>query len=302
MTDAIWFVRGVPDHLEAAATDFRALGPDPAERTTAVGVLAGGEAYTAEVLDTMPNCRVVARVGIGFDAVDLDAATERGVIVTNTPEGPTTSTAEHTIALMMTVAKEVPASADRLRRAEGNYVSAQNSMELDGRTLGLIGFGRIGQAVSKMAEAIGMQVIVSDPLHEGSVPVDDVLATADVVSLHCPATPETIGMINAAALASMQQGSILINCARGPVVDTDALVAALESGHLMAAGLDVTDPEPLDPDHPLLHMHNVVVTPHIASNTVAGRQRMEEMAFAELTTALNGQRPTHLVNPDVWKD
>ena len=302
MTDAIWFVRGVPDHLEAAAADFRALGPDPAERTAAVGVLAGGEAYTADVLDTMPNCRVVARVGIGFDAVDLDAATERGVIVTNTPEGPTTSTAEHTIALMMTVAKEVLASADRLRRAEGNYVSTQNSMELDGRTLGLIGFGRIGQAVSKMAEAIGMQVIVSDPLHEGSVSVDDVLATADVVSLHCPATPETVGMINAAALASMRQGSILINCARGPVVDTDALVAALDSGHLMAAALDVTDPEPLDPDHPLLHMHNVVVTPHIASNTVAGRQRMEEMAFAQLMMALTGQRPTHLVNPDVWKD
>lgn len=298
----LWWVRGCPNHLrvEHDAAGFTALGPTFDERSDAHGILAGSEPYDAAVLDTLPNLRVLARIGIGYDAIDVDAATERGVMVTNTPDGPTTSTAEHTVALMMAVTHELTASAQRLRAATGDYVSHQNSMELDGRTLGLLGFGRIGRKVARMAEAIGMTVVVSDPIHEDSVSIEELLERSDVLSIHAPATPSTIGLIDAEAFSKMKTGSVLINCARGPIVVTDDLVAALESGHLLGAGLDVTDPEPLDPDHPLLHMDNVVVTPHIASNTTAGRERMERMAFDQVTAALAGDRPTELLNPPVW--
>jgi len=297
----LWWVRGAPDHLSADhdAAGFTAVGPALSERVDATAVLAGGEPYTGDVLDSLPNLRIVARVGIGYDAVDLDAATERGILVTNTPDGPTTSTAEHTIALMMAVTHELTASANRLRAATGDYVSRQRSMELDGRTLGLLGHGRIGRAVAHMARAIGMDVLITDPIHDDSVSLDELLARSDVLSIHAPATPSTIGMIDAAAMAKMKPGSVLINCARGPIVVTNDLVAALESGHLMGAGLDVTDPEPLGADHPLLHMDNVIVTPHIASNTTAGRARMESMAFEQVAAALAGETPTQLLNTAV---
>lgn len=301
---AVWFCRGCPDHLTQAlgAEGLTPVGPDLDARPTAVAVMAGGESYTADVFDTMPDLRVLARIGIGYDAVDLDAASERGILVTNTPEGPTTSTAEHTVALMMAVTHELTASANRLRAATGNYVGQQRSMELRGQTLGLLGYGRIGKAVAVMAEAIGMHVIVTDPIHDDSVSIDELLARSDVLSIHAPATPSTVGLIDAQAFATMKPGSVLINCARGSIVVTDDLVAALESGHLLGAGLDVTDPEPLDPDHRLLHMDNVIVTPHIASNTTAGRARMERMAFDQVRMALAGERPTHLLNPPHVKD
>ena len=297
----LWWVRGAPAHLafEHAAQGFTSVGPDLAERRQATALLAGGEPYDGDVLDQLPDARIVARIGIGYDAVDLDAATARGVMVTNTPEGPTTSTAEHTIALMMAVTHELNASAERLRTATGNYVDQQRSMELKGCTLGLLGYGRIGQAVAEMARAIGMEILISDPAYADSVDLEQLFAESDVLSIHAPATPSTVGLINADVFATMKQGSVLINCARGSIVDTDALVAALESGHLMGAGLDVTEPEPLDPDHRLLHMHNVIVTPHIASNTVAGRQRMESMAFDQVSMALSGTTPTQLLNPAV---
>lgn len=301
---AIWFCRGCPEHLTDAmlTAGFTAVGPALEERVGAIALLAGGERYDADVFDSLPQLKVLARVGVGYDAVDLDAATAHGVLVANTPDGPTTSTAEHTIALMMAVAHELKPSASRLRAATGDYVNHQHSMELRGRTLGLLGYGRIGRAVAVMAHAIGMDILISDPLHDDSVSIEELLERSDILSIHAPATPSTIGLIDAQALASMKQGSVLINCARGPIVVTDDLVAALESGHLMGAGLDVTDPEPLDPDHPLLHMDNVIVTPHIASNTVAGRQRMERMAFDQMAVALSGRRPTHLLNPEVMNE
>jgi len=309
----IWFRSGCPDHLaaEVEAGDITSVGPDFDERSQASIVIAGGEPYNAEVLDSLPDLRAVVRVGIGTDAVDFAACTERGVAVANTPAGPTTSTAEHAIALMMSVAHQVPASAARLARGEGtsivDFISVQRSMELNGRTLGLVGSGRIGSAVASIAQAIGMTVVVNDPAHPDSISLDDLLAQADVVSLHIPATPETMGLFNASTFAKMRPGSVLINCARGQVVVTDDLVAALESGHLMGAGLDCTEPEPLAPDHRLLQMDNVIVTPHVASSTIAGRQRMERMAFEQAVMVLAGKQPTELRNPDVlehprWKD
>lgn len=305
----VWFVRGTPAELEPALSNpphglapITGVGPDMSQRVDAVGILAGGELYDADVFDSLPDLKVLSRVGIGFDAVDLAAATERGILVTNTPDGPTTSTAEHTIALMMAVAHELKPSAERLRNAVGNYVNHQHSMELQSRTLGLVGYGRIGRAVAVMAKAIGMTVLITDPIHPHSVTLDELLSSSDVVSLHAPAIESTIGLFDQTAFERMRPGSILINCARGPIVVTAHLVAALESGHLMGAGLDVTDPEPLPPEHPLLHMSNVIVTPHIASNTTAGRARMERMAFEQLTLGLSGQRPTELLNDEAWKE
>ena len=297
----LWWVRGCPEHLRAEheASGYTPVGPDLSDRSDAVAILAGAEVYDDEVMDSLPEMRVLARIGIGFDAVDLDAATARGIKVTNTPDGPTTSTAEHTIALMLAVTHELTASANRLRAATGDYVGHQNSMELNGRTLGLLGYGRIGRAVAVMASSIGMHVLITDPMFEDSVSIDELLEQSDVLSIHAPATRSTIGLIDAGALARMRPGSVLINCARGSIVVTSDLVDALESGHLMGAGLDVTDPEPLDPEHPLLHMDNVMVTPHIASNTNAGRARMERMAFEQVQLALSGERPTQLLNPAV---
>jgi phosphoglycerate dehydrogenase-like enzyme len=302
MTPTIWFSRGLPDHLAGSVDGYVTCGPDPAERPAAHAAIAASEPYDEDVLAGLPNLKVIARSGIGVDAIDLDAATRRGVLVTNTPDAPTVSTAEHTIALMMAVAKSLNSAAERLRSATGNYIADHHAMELDGRTLGLVGCGRIGAAVKVMAEAIGMTVLISDPVHPDSIDLGELLDRSDVLSLHVPATPTTIGMIGAPELARLSPGSIVVNCARGPVVETDALVASLQAGHLMGAGLDTTDPEPLPPDHPLLHMPNVIVTPHIASSTVAGRRRLEAGAFEQAAMALRGERPTHLVNVDVWSD
>lgn len=313
-----WWARACPEDLTTAQAELglTVCGPDLSERADAEVIFAGGESYDADVLDALPSVKVIARIGIGYDAVDLDAATERGVLVTNTPDGPTTSTAEHAVALMMAVAHELPASAARLRAGTGDYIGAQRGMELSGRTLGLLGFGRIGRAVATMAQAIGMHIIVTDPaltFPVGSDPkgnrwdvevVDlaELFERSDVLSVHAPATPSTIGLLDADAFAAMKQGSILINCARGSIVDTDDLVAAIESGHLKGAGLDVTDPEPLEPNHPLLGMDNVIVTPHIASSTEAGRERMNRMAIEQVAMALRGETPTHLLNQRVLEN
>ncbi len=309
-----WWPIPCPAHLIQPLADLglSPTGPGQEERSTAEVVFAGGEPYDSAVLDGLTSAQIIARIGIGYDAVDLSAATQRGILVTNTPDGPTTSTAEHTVALMMAIAHQLTESAARLRAGSGDYVASQRSMELSGRTLGLLGFGRIGQAVAVMARAIGMDVIVTDPalaspaelgaaadLSVEVVDLAELFARSDVLSLHAPATPSTQGMIDADVFAAMKPGSILINCARGPIVNTSDLVSALESGHLLGAGLDVTEPEPLTIDHPLLAMDNVIVTPHIASSTVAGRKRMNDMATEQVAMARAGTTPTHLLNPEV---
>ena len=312
MTSA-WWPQAVPEHLLASHNDLdlSLCGQGLDQRANAEVIFASGEPYDAAVLDALPSAQIIARIGIGYDAVDLDAATERGILVTNTPEGPTTSTAEHAVALMLAVSHQLTESAARLRAGAGDYVAQQRSMELDGRTLGLLGFGRIGQAVATMARAIWMHVTVADPalmptpesdpavgLGVEVVELDELFSRLDVLSIHAPATKSTIGLIDASAFDAMKPGSVLVNTARGPIVNTDDLVSALQSGHLLGAGLDVTDPEPLSPDHPLLGMDNVIVTPHIASSTVAGRKRMNDMAFEQVAMALRGEIPTHLLNPE----
>jgi phosphoglycerate dehydrogenase-like enzyme len=290
---------------------FDVIGPSLDDLATADAALVGGRIWDAAMMDRAPKLRVLARTGIGIDNVDLAAATARGILVTNTPDGPTVSTAEHAIALILAVAKRVAVCQRRLRDAEGDYHRRHEAVELAGCTLGLLGVGRIGRRVAAFGQALGMEVIATDPYVDTSdvAPVDvalvdlpELLARSDVLSLHAPLTDETRHQIDAAAFAQMRPGALLVNCARGGLVDHDALVAALESGRLGGAGLDCTEPEPLPPEHPLLHRDDVIVTPHVASATDAGRLRMLEMAIEQVTMALDGQRPTHLCNPEAWAE
>ena len=266
---------------------------------TCVGI---GHHWDAERFARFPDLRVVSRMGIGYDNVDVAAATAAGVVVCNGPASPTVSTAEHAMALMLAVTKELPTLAARARTGVTG-ISSPSSLELDGATLGLVGVGRIGCRVAVAASALGMRVIAHDPgLTESPdacvtlVSLDELIETSHVISLHAPAIPETHHMVDATSLARMRSGVYLVNCARGPLVDHDALLDALESGQVAGVGLDVTEPEPLPAGHPLLQRDDVIVTPHIASSTVAGRARLFAHAFDNALAVLEG-RPASIVNP-----
>jgi D-3-phosphoglycerate dehydrogenase len=281
--------------------------------STCDALLLGAQWLTAEVMDKIgTKVKVLARTGIGVDRIDLDAATERGILVTNTPDGPTESTAEHAVALMLNLAKGVAVSDRILHSGQGwsPYGSLPQGLELRGATLGLVGLGRIGGRVAEIARVLGMRVLAYDPFVTQTraealgvqlvSSLAEALAPADVVSIHCPAIPETYHVINAQTLAQMKPGSFLINVSRGSLIDEAALVEALQSGHLAGAGLDVFDPEPPKADNPLLTLPNTICTSHIGSYTTAGVTRMQVMACQEVAAALRGERPPNLINPTVW--
>jgi len=281
--------------------------------TADVVIIRGTTFVTGEVMDRDgQRWRIIARTGIGVDRVDLDAATSRGILVVNTPEGPTESTAEHAIALLLNLCKRVM-SGDRLLRAGqdfATYTELTPGLETAGAVLGLVGLGRIGSRVAAIAQVLGMKVLAYDPFvtldRARTLGVDlvpslaELLPRAHVVSLHCPSTPETYHIINADTLKLMPQGSYLINVARGALIDEVALLDALRSGHLAGAGLDVFDPEPPPDNHPFFTLPNSICTPHIGSYTSAALLRMQVMACEQIASALRGERPTHLVNVEVW--
>jgi phosphoglycerate dehydrogenase-like enzyme len=279
------------------------IGPDDSTLGDAPAAVIGiGHYWDAERFAAFPNLQVVSRAGIGCDNIDLQAAVDAGVTVCNGPDSPTVSTAEHTVALLMAVTKELP--SNQARAIDGlTGPATATSLELDGQTLGLVGMGRIARRVAAVGQALGMRVIAHDPFLDASpvagvelVDLADLFAGSNVLSLHAPATPHTRHLINADTLAAMPARSYLINCARGPLIDHDALLAALESGHLAGAGLDVTDPEPLPQGHPLLGRSDVIVTPHVASSTAVGRRRLYEHAFENALAVLEG-RPASVVLP-----
>jgi phosphoglycerate dehydrogenase-like enzyme len=207
---------------------------------------------------------------------------------------------------MLAVAKRLDAAAAMLRRGPGDYFSNHGGVELAGRTLGVVGYGRIGARVAAMGSCLGMKVMVFDPEqhpHDPDIAIadtfDDLLGAADIVTLHVPLGEGTRHLLDERAFARMRPGAILVNTARGGLVDQEALLAALDSGHLRGAGLDVTDPEPLPPSHPLLDRENVVVTPHVASATIEGRDRLYEQAIRHALQVLDGGRPDSILNPEV---
>ena len=314
---SVWFEREIlPDLVAGVAARAVVLGPasatpdDPYRALpTAAGIVASQHLYNGDLMDIAPGLRVIARTGIGYDKVDLAAATERGIAVCNTPDAPTISTAEHTIALMLMVAKNIKRSEAELRGGGSDFYARHVGVELAGLTLGLVGYGRIARRVATIARGLGMNIAAFDPyLDESSFSeadrcdtIEQLVTVADVLSLHVPLTNATAGLVDKALLAATKPGSILINSARGGLVDLAALEGSLESGHLFGAGLDVTDPEPLPPDHPLLHRLDVVVTPHVAAGTSGAKRRIFETAFGQVMQALSGERPQHLVNPEVWR-
>ncbi len=235
---------------------------------------------TPELLDSAENLRVIGRAGVGVDNIDLDAATERGIAVINAPEGNTVSAAELTLALMLSAARRV-AAADRSVRALEWTRSRFGGMELRGKVLGLVGAGRIGGEVARRARAFGMSVLVYDPylaanrvreLGGDAADLPTVLETADVISLHVPLTDSTVGMIGRAELETMKPTAILINVARGGVVDEEALVEALRAGTISGAALDVYAAEPLEADSPLREAPNLVLTPHLGASTAEAQE------------------------------
>lgn len=288
------------DHVAGRAN---IVGPAEDELPEAVAAVVGiGHRWDAERFARFPKLSVVSRMGIGYDNVDVAAAERAGVVVCNSPDAPTVSTAEHALALMLAITKELPEQSDRAGAGRPGKATP-TSLELDGATLGLIGLGRIGRRVALAADAMGMRVIAHDPAIE-TVPaeltgvelvdLDAVIERSDVVSLHAPARPETHHLVGAASIARMKQGVYIVNCARGSLVDHDALLAGLDSGQVAGAGLDVTDPEPLPAGHRLLGRPDVVVTPHIASGTCAGRRRLFADAFDNAIAVLEG-RPASIV-------
>jgi phosphoglycerate dehydrogenase-like enzyme len=312
----VWFERPVlPGLAQWVEASCSVLGPGTevdryAGIDRAVGAVVGASPYDNAVMDRAPDLRVIARTGIGYDTVDVAAATVRGIAVCNTPDGPTISTAEHAVTLMLMVAKRVKAAESALATgASAGYYARHEGVELAGKVLGLVGYGRIARRVAAIAEAIGMRIVVFDPyVDAATVPqqvdrvgaLDDLLRVADVVSVHVPLTDGSRSMFGAAQFAAMKPGSVFINTARGGLVDQDALLAALDTGPLAGAGLDVTVPEPLPADHPLLDRDDVVVTPHVASATTDGKARILRAAVEQALAVIHGERPDHLVNPEVW--
>jgi D-3-phosphoglycerate dehydrogenase / 2-oxoglutarate reductase len=258
-----------------------------------------------------PNLKLVIRHGIGYNAVDVPAAAARGILAANTPDGPTESTAEHAVGLLLAVAKRI-VEYDAIQRASKPYSrAALRGTEVRDHVLGVVGYGRIGRRVTEIcALGLKMRVVFYDPylratpeLPAGASMADSLealLSQADFVTLHTPLTPATHHLIGEGELRLMKRGAYLINVSRGPVVDEAALIRALEDGHLAGAGLDVFDPEPPQPDNPLLRMSNVVVTPHLAANTVQGSWRSSQSVVDQILQMLAGECPACLIDPSVW--
>jgi lactate dehydrogenase-like 2-hydroxyacid dehydrogenase len=247
----------------------------------------------AAVLDAAPRLRAIANMAVGTDNIDLAAAAERGVPVGNTPGVLTDATADLALALLLAIARRLPEGEARVRDGRwGPWQPAEDlGCDLAGATLGIVGWGRIGQAVARRAEAFGMRVVHSS--RSSGLPLDELLSTADAVSLHTPLTPATRHLIDAAALRRMKPTAYLVNTARGGIVDQVALRSALAGGEIAGAALDVTDPEPLPADDPLLEAPNLLVVPHIGSATAGTRARMAEMAVENLLAALAGRPMPH---------
>ncbi|MFT4037100.1 MAG: C-terminal binding protein [Thermomicrobiales bacterium] len=273
------------------------------------------EAMTRRVLENCPSVKVLSRYGVGLDNVDLDAATDAGIVVTHYPGYCTSEVADHALSMILALNRRIVEQDRSLR--EGDWVKHGPATRtilkgpiqaLREQTLGIIGFGRIGQSVAARARPFNVRIVVADPYADpevikaaGAEPVtlDELLAQSDIVTIHCPLTPETRGLINAAALAKMKPTAVIVNTARGPIIDLQALVTALEEGRLAGAALDVVDPEPLPAEAPFYQMPNVILTPHSAYYSERSVDVVRRETLVEALKVLRGQRPQTVANPAV---
>jgi D-3-phosphoglycerate dehydrogenase len=271
-------------------------------------IVVGGAWMTREFLSALPHLKGIVRLGIGVDTVDLDAATDLGIVVANIPDFCSDEVAEHALALILAVTRTI-VLADRKTR-QGEWVPGMQDFfrpmrRLSGQTLGLVGLGNIGRSMASKAKGLGLRVIAYDPhvrpeaARAAGVPLmslEEMLPQTDILSLHVPATPETKGLVNARTLALLKPGAILVNTARGPVVDESALCAVLASGHLAGAGLDVLEHEPIRLPHPLTKFENVVFTCHYGSLSEEAYASMRRQASDQTAQIIRGEFPKNLVN------
>jgi D-3-phosphoglycerate dehydrogenase len=267
----------------------------------AAGLIAGPERVSDVVMAAAPDLRVVNAPGVGYDHIDVEAATRRGIVVCTNPGCNHHAVAEMTLGMMLCLARKI-CLADRQMRA-GQW-QTMRGIELRGKTLGIVGLGRIGKSLAVSARGMGMQVWASDKVQDEAfawqhgiryVPLEELIPAADFLSLHCPLTSETRGLIDAEALERMKPTAYLVNTARGPLVDEAALIEALRTGKIAGAGIDVYDTEPLV-ENPYTGLDNVVQTPHCAGHSLEAIQCSLEMALENITRVLRGQEPLHRIN------
>jgi lactate dehydrogenase-like 2-hydroxyacid dehydrogenase len=265
----------------------------------------------ASLLSRAPRLRVISNMAVGVDNIDLEACTRRGIPVGNTPGVLTAGTADLAMALLLAIARRLPEASQDARDGRWTTWSPTGWLgsDLHSATIGLVGFGKIGQAVAERARGFGLKILYTEtgPNEEAEqrlgatyTNLRELLRQSDFISLHVPLTPETRNMIGESALKEMKPNAILVNTSRGPVIDTDALTRALTEGWIRAAALDVTDPEPLPPDHPLYRLQNCLIVPHIGSATRNTRRLMAERACLNLLSGLAGEPLPFCANPEVY--
>lgn len=296
----------------AQHVDVRALdGLYPAESvliaacSDAQAILARLATVTEAVIDAAPMLRIISRHGVGVDAVDLEAATRRGVVVTTTGAANAAAVAEYTFALLLALLRHVPAADAGMRRSAWDR-SPLIGWELDGKTFGILGLGAIGRRVARQALGFGMRVVAHDPRATEALPgvelacPDAVMARADILSLHMRLDSTTRSLIGARALAAMKPGAVLVNTSRGEIVDEEALCDALKSGRLAGAALDTFASEPLVMGSPLRDMPNVILSPHVAGQTREALVRVGIAAADAILDELSGRQPAHVFNPEAY--
>jgi phosphoglycerate dehydrogenase-like enzyme len=337
VTARAFWVSGQEAHNLLEANGCRVIrskeaGPLPEEDMIAAlagcdAVIGSMDPYTARVFAACPQLKIVSRCGVGIDSVDLKAATEAGIVVTNTPGAMTDAVADYTFGLMLALARRIP-QGDALMRSGG--WGEYPGVLVCGKTLGLVGLGQIGQGVARRAQGFGMRVLAYDPAYlpphappsqgeddtiapplQGEdrggvasveiVGLDELLEQSDFVSLHAPKLPETDGMFNAARFAQMKPTAFFINTARGALVEEGALIEALEEGQIAGAALDVYREEPLPADHPLRRAPHCLLTPHNAFNAAEAAAMMSRLSAENVLSLMRGERPASVCNPDVWE-
>lgn len=302
-----------PDELERLKANAEVITGGTLENLPGVeAAIIGLSKVDGAFLDRAgKQLKMVIRHGIGFNNVDVPAASERGILAANTPDGPTESTAEHAVALMLSMTKRVVKSDRVLRQNQPWTRGSLKGIEVMDQLLGVVGYGRIGKRVTEIcAMGLKMKVLVYDPyvpqktvMPEGvrlTNDLDGLLSQADVVTIHIPLSESTRHFIGERELRLMKPDAFLVNASRGPVVDEAALIRVLKEGHLAGAGLDVFDIEPPEADNPLLQIDNVVATPHMAGNTTQGSQRSSRSVVDQILQLFAGEPPTFMLNPDVW--
>jgi glyoxylate reductase len=285
-----------PEQMPPSAEELRSRAPSLDGLLTLLT-----DQVDRELLEAGSSLRAVSNCAVGVDNVDLDAATERGIPVGNTPGVLTDSTADLTLALMLGIGRRIVEGDAYVRRGEWRTWEPGLLLgrDLHRATVGIVGLGRIGRAVARRCEGFDCEVLYSDV--DGGIELGELLRRSDFVTLHVPLSPDTREIIGAEALAAMKPEAYLINAARGPLVDADALARALHEGQIAGAALDVTDPEPLPGDHPLLAAPNLLVVPHIGSADRSTRERMADMSVDNLLAGLQGEPMPNCANPEVYE-